>query len=154
MENVAPLGIPLVLHVKVCPSGSEALMPKLRDLPSLTDLLPGLEMLGPRFFSPTVIETLREAVAPRESLMLKVTAYLPACEKLGVQENVRLFPLPVILAPLGTPTVVLHVIALPSGSEAEILNVRVEPSATDLLPGLESTGARFVLVTVMVTVRV
>ena len=70
--------------------------------------------------------------------------------KLGLHEKVPLvLPAPAVkVLPTGKEAAVKELIASPSGSIADTVNVRLVPSATDWVAGAVTTGARSTLLTV------
>ena len=145
VQSKVPL--PLALSMKVAPPGkvevestgivlsaSLAVMLKLRLEPSVIPFEPMVARTGVWLpASVTVMATTSESTS-KPSEATKVTLKIPAWVKPGVQLNEPLpSPLSVKLAPLGSVEVD-RVGVLPSGSEAEMLKLRLLPSLTVLAP--------------------
>ena len=138
--KVAPAGSDDVDRLGIVLSGSLAVIPKLRLVPSVADLAPMAIRTGAWLpTSITLIETISESLAaPSEAK--KVILYSPACTKVGVQSKEPVpSPLSVKLAPAGSAEVV-RLGSKPSGSEAEIPKLRLTPSSVTFDPIGSNTG--------------
>src|SRR5688572_12334354 len=134
------------------PSGSDADTVKVISVPSAPEAVAGATTTGGR--SPSVIVISVVAEPERAFEAVKVTLYVPVCVLVGVHEKVpEVFAAFFVnVAPAGRGAAVRLVIASPSGSTAGTVNVSrtfVGPLTDD---GAVTTGARSVLVIVIVVV--
>src|SRR6185369_874887 len=140
-----------VSEVIASPSMSDAETVTVRSEFSLTEAVAGAVTVGARSTLFTVIAV--EAEPERAFVAVNVAAKLPACVKVGVQDNVPLvLPAPAAnVAPAVTavPVAVSEVIAWASGSFAVTLTVRSEFSFTEAVAGAVTVGARSTLLTVI-----
>jgi hypothetical protein len=94
-----------------------------------------------------------EAEPERAFVAVNVTAKLPDCVNVGVQDNVPLvLPAPatnVAPAVMAVPEAVSEVIACPSGSAAETTKLSSVFSFTEAVAGAVTIGARSTLLTVI-----
>ena len=143
--KVAPAGSPVALSEAIAsPSGSAAVTSTVSGAFSAPDAVAGTVTTGGRSFSVTVIVVVAE---PESALLaVKVTTYVPASLKPGVQLSVPLvLPAPgVKVAPAGSPVALSEAIASPSGSAAVTSTVSGAPSAPETVAGAVTTGARSV----------
>jgi hypothetical protein len=143
--NVAPAvrAVPAAeSEVMGSPSGSLAVTMTARGEFSFTEAVAGAVTVGARSTLLTVMAVDAEPESTFDAV--NVTAKLPDCVKVGVQENVPLvFPAPAVnVAPAVTavPVAVSEVSAGPSGSVAETVNVRSEFSFTEAVAGAVTAG--------------
>src|SRR5262245_43902409 len=134
------------------PSGSTTEICTVSESPSATLAVAGAVTTGAR----SVLVTVMVVVSEPESALLavKMTLYVPVWEKFGVQLKVPLVLLgpEVNVAPGGRPDATRERIGSLSGSATVIFTVSGWFSATVVVAGAVTTGARSVLVTVMAVV--
>jgi len=124
---------------------------KLKSEFSFTEAVAGAVTVGARSTLFTVIAV--DAEPERAFAAVNVTAKLPACVNVGVQESVPLvLPAPAVnVAPpvMAVPAAVSEVIAWASGSFAETVKLKSEFSLTEAVAGAVTVGARSTLFTVI-----
>jgi hypothetical protein len=152
--NVAPavMAVPAAVNeVIACPSGSTAETVKLNGAPTVPFCVAGAVTTGARSTLLTVIAV--DAEPESVFVAVNVTAKLPACVNVGVQDKVPLvLPAPAVnVAPavMAVPAAVSEVIAWASGSFAETVKLKSEFSFTEAVAGAVTVGARSTLLTVI-----
>jgi hypothetical protein len=140
--NVAPVGSPEAASVVIaCPSGSDADTVNVSSAFSFTVWVGGAVTVGARSTLFTVITVWADPLSV--FVAVNVTVYVPDCEKFGVQLNVPdVFPVTGVNdAPVGSPDAASVVIAGPSASDADTVNVSSAFSFTVCVDGAVTTGA-------------
>jgi len=147
----AVMAVPVAVRFVIASaSGSTADTVKVISVFSAPPAVAGAVTTGARSPFTTVIVVV--AVPVRAFDAVKVTLNVPVWALVGVQLNVPEVKeaFAVNVAPVGSGAAVSDVIAWPSGSAAETVNVRSTLEAPEAVGGAVTTGARSVFVTVIV----